>query len=101
MQRNDPSQLVGQVQQQIYPLIDRLNEEKHQSIDRTSVRQKRNINKAISYFENGLDLVEKAFFKSSTKKKSKTSTENGSRGSGWSEESSRKSYRRQPEEQMG
>jgi hypothetical protein len=97
--QKDPSQIVGQVRSVIYPLIDRLNEEKHQTIGRTSVREKRNINKAISYFENGLDLVEKAFFKNSTKKK-KTMTDNGSR-SGWSEESQRRSYRRQPEEQVG
>ena len=97
--QKDPSQLIGQVQRQIYPLVERLNEEKHKFIDRTDVRSRRNLNKAISYFENGLDLVEKAFFKSSTKKKSKTVAENGSRG--WDEGTERKSYRRQPEETMG
>jgi hypothetical protein len=78
MQRNDPSQFVGQLQDQVYPIIESLTREKQQSV--SSVRGKRNINKAISYFENGLDLVEKAFMRGWDKKK-KSDIQNGSRSS--------------------
>ncbi len=89
--QKEPSQFVSQVRNQIYPIIERLNDEKQSSIDTT--RGKRSINKAIQYFENGLDLIERAF----TKKKMLSSDVS----SGSQLENSRhrqQSYRRQPQE---
>ncbi len=72
--QKDPSQFVGQLQDQVYPIIESLQNQKQQNV--SSVRGKRNINKAISYFENGLDLVEKALTRGWDKQK-KSQMQNG------------------------
>jgi hypothetical protein len=89
MQR-EPSQFIGQVKDQIYPIIERLNEEKQQNI--TSLNSKRWINKAVQHFESGLDLIEKALLRSKGQKRMTQDVSNGER------QHRQQSYRRQTQE---
>ena len=93
MQR-EPSQFVSQVRNQIYPIIERLNDEKQQNLQ--SYKSKRDVNKAIYFLESGLDKISKAFDGSKRQKKLSRSWDES--GGSQQQPQQKQTYRRQTSE---
>lgn len=97
------SQIAQQFRQQLYPMIEKLHNLHDQVIEPSSVRQRRKVNKAAYFLENGLDLIDKAFSpQTKTKQRQQQTVENGERSEWPQGEERQSSYRRQPQQtEMG